>query len=66
MNVLEAGNRRIATAAAYGNEEAVGKAIKKSGCVAEDLFSTTQLWLSDTGCEKTKKAFKTSMSANVI
>lgn len=61
VNAIEAGYRLIDTAAAYGNEEAVGNAIKKSGIAREDLFITTKLWVSDTGYEKTKKAFKTSL-----
>lgn len=61
LNALEAGYRLIDTAAAYGNEEAVGKAIKKSKIPREDLFVTTKLWVSDTGYEKTKKAFETSL-----
>jgi diketogulonate reductase-like aldo/keto reductase len=61
LNAIEAGYRLIDTAAAYGNEEAVGKAIKNSGVAREDLFITTKLWVSDTGYEKTKKAFETSL-----
>lgn len=41
---LEAGYRHIDTAAAYGNEESVGRAIKDSGINREDLFVTTKLW----------------------
>jgi 2,5-diketo-D-gluconate reductase A len=61
LNAIEAGYRLIDTAAAYGNEEAVGKAIKKSGVKREDLFITTKVWVSDAGYEKTKKAFETSL-----
>ncbi|REG98008.1 aldo/keto reductase [Flavobacterium aquicola] len=61
LNAIESGYRLIDTAAAYGNEEAVGAAIKKSGVPREDLFITTKLWVSDTGYEKTKKAFQTSL-----
>ncbi|KFF04121.1 aldo/keto reductase [Flavobacterium reichenbachii] len=61
INAIEAGYRLIDTAAAYGNEEAVGRAIKKSGIKREELFVTTKLWVSDTGFEKTKKAFETSL-----
>ncbi|MFC4653300.1 aldo/keto reductase [Lactococcus nasutitermitis] len=41
---LEAGYRHIDTAAAYHNEESVGKAIKDSGIPREELFITTKLW----------------------
>lgn len=58
---LEVGYRSIDTAAAYGNEEAVGKAIKLSGIPREELFVTTKLWVSDQGYENTKLAFETSL-----
>ncbi len=58
---IRAGYRLIDTAAAYQNEEAVGKAIKKSGVPREDIFVTTKLWIQDAGCESTKKAFERSL-----
>ncbi len=58
---INSGYRLIDTAAAYGNEEAVGKAIKRSGVAREELFITTKLWIQDTGYESTKKAFERSM-----
>ena len=61
LNALETGYRLIDTAAAYLNEEAVGKAIKKSGFPREELFITTKLWVQDTGYDKTKKAFEKSL-----
>ncbi len=60
-DAIEAGYRSIDTAAAYGNEEAVGRAIKCSGVPREDLFITTKLWISDAGYDKAKKAFEASM-----
>lgn len=48
-------------AASYGNEEAVGKAIKRSGVPREELFVTTKLWISDAGDERTGPAFKRSL-----
>lgn len=60
-NAIETGYRSIDTAAAYGNEEAVGRAIKRSGVPREDLFITTKLWISDAGYDKAKKAFEASM-----
>lgn len=45
---LEAGYRHIDTAAVYGNEDSVGKAIKDSGIAREELFVTTKLWLGAT------------------
>lgn len=42
-------------------QEAVGRAIKRSGVPKEELFITTKLWVQDTGYEKTKKAFERSL-----
>lgn len=41
---LEVGYRHIDTAAIYGNEEGVGRAIAESGIAREDLWVTTKLW----------------------
>ena len=59
---IETGYRLIDTAATYLNEEAVGRAIKKSSVKREDLFITTKLWVQDAGYENTKKAFETSLN----
>lgn len=61
LDAIAAGYRLIDTAAAYGNEEAVGQAIKKSAVPREDLFITTKLWIQSDGYEGTKKAFDASM-----
>jgi len=61
VDAIEAGYRLIDTAASYMNEEAVGKAIKRSGIAREELFITTKLWVSDTGYENTIKAFNKSL-----
>ncbi len=61
VEAIGAGYRLIDTAAAYGNEAAVGNAIKRSGVAREELFVTTKLWIQDTGYEKTKQAFDRSM-----
>ena len=58
---IQAGYRLIDTAAAYGNEEAVGKAIKRSGVAREELFVTTKLWIQDAGEGSTRKAFERSL-----
>src|ERR671933_623402 len=58
---LHTGYRLIDTAAAYGNEEAVGNAIKRSGVPREELFVTTKLWIQDAGDERTRKAFERSL-----
>ncbi|WP_221391391.1 aldo/keto reductase [Dyadobacter sp. NIV53] len=61
LDAIETGYRLIDTAASYGNEEAVGTAIKKSGQPREDLFITTKLWIQSNGYEDTKRAFEASM-----
>ncbi|GIK71267.1 MAG: 2,5-diketo-D-gluconic acid reductase [Chloroflexota bacterium] len=61
LDALEVGYRLIDTAASYGNEAAVGAAIKGSGVPREEIFVTTKLWIQDTGYEKTKRAFERSM-----
>jgi 2,5-diketo-D-gluconate reductase A len=58
---IRTGYRLIDTAAAYGNEEAVGKAIKRGGVPREEMFVTTKLWIQDAGYESAKKAFERSL-----
>ena len=60
-DAIKSGYRLIDTAAAYMNEEAVGRAIAKSGVPREELFVVTKLWVQDAGYEKAKKAFETSL-----
>jgi 2,5-diketo-D-gluconate reductase A len=60
-DAISTGYRLIDTAASYGNEEAVGKAIKRSGVARADLFVTTKLWIQDAGDERAKQAFERSM-----
>jgi 2,5-diketo-D-gluconate reductase A len=61
-DAIETGYRLIDTASSYGNEEAVGNAIKKSGVPREELFITTKLWIQDAGYENTLKAFEKSLN----
>ena len=61
FDAISTGYRLIDTAASYGNEEAVGKAIKQSGVAREDLFITTKLWIQSNGYEGTKRAFEKSL-----
>jgi 2,5-diketo-D-gluconate reductase A len=60
-HAIQTGYRLIDTAAAYMNEDAVGKAIKRSGVPREDIFVTTKLWIQDAGYENTKRAFEKSL-----
>ncbi|MCK2216071.1 aldo/keto reductase [Actinomadura sp. ATCC 31491] len=57
---LEAGYRHIDTAAAYGNEEGVGRAVRDSGLPREKVFVTTKLWNGDHG--RAEQAFDESLS----
>ncbi|MBX6360176.1 MAG: aldo/keto reductase [Acidobacterium ailaaui] len=61
IEAIEAGYRLIDTAQSYGNEEAVGRAIKASGIPREELFITTKLWIQKNGYEGTKQAFERSL-----
>src|SRR5215207_6309859 len=58
---LEAGYRHIDTAAAYGNEEGVGRAIAASGLARDEVFVTTKLWNGDHGHETALRAFDQSL-----
>ena len=55
---LEAGYRLIDTAAAYGNEAAVGRAIASSGVPREELFVTTKLATEDQGFQSSQDALQ--------
>jgi 2,5-diketo-D-gluconate reductase A len=61
VDAIETGYRLIDTAQSYGNEEAVGKAIKRTSVNREDLFITTKLWIQSNGYDGTKKAFENSL-----
>ena len=58
---LEAGYRLIDTAAAYGNEAAVGRAIAASGIPRAEVFVTTKLATEDQGFQSSQDAFKASL-----
>ena len=60
-NAIEAGYRLIDTASSYQNEEAVGRAIRRSGVAREELFITTKAYIQQMGYEKTKEAFEESL-----
>lgn len=57
---LGAGYRLIDTASVYGNEAAIGKAVRDSGLSREDLFLTTKVWNTDHGYTETLRAFDAS------
>lgn len=60
-DALELGYRHIDTAAIYGNEEGVGRAIAKSGIPRDDLFITTKLWNADQGTQSAFDAIDLSL-----
>lgn len=62
LAAFEAGYRHIDTAALYGNEEGVGRAIKASGIPRDELFITTKVWNTDQGRDKTIAAMEASLA----
>jgi 2,5-diketo-D-gluconate reductase A len=60
-DAISLGYRLLDTATIYGNEETVGAGIKLSGIKREELFVTSKLWVDDSGYEKTKLAFETTL-----
>lgn len=61
LTALKTGYRLIDTAQAYGNEKAVGDAIKESGIPREEIFITTKLWIQDFSCDGAVKATELSL-----
>lgn len=61
LDAIEAGYRHFDTAAFYNTEEALGKAIKKSGIPREEFFVTTKVWKTCMGYEESKKSFEESL-----
>ena len=61
LDAIEAGYRLFDTAAFYNTEEALGKAIKKSGIPREEFFITTKVWKTCMGYEGAKKSFEESL-----
>ncbi|GHH86121.1 oxidoreductase [Streptomyces sulfonofaciens] len=62
LSALEAGYRSIDTAAIYGNEAGVGRALAESGLPREELFLTTKLWNADQGYDSALRAFDASLA----
>ena len=61
LDAIETGYRLLDTAASYGNEAAVGNAIRKSGVARDELFITTKLWVQDASYDGAKQAFERSL-----
>src|SRR5437763_16364673 len=61
LDAIKTGYRLLDTAASYGNEAAVGNAIRKSGVARDELFVTTKLWVQDASYDGGKQAFERSL-----
>lgn len=60
-DALQAGYRLIDTATSYGNEEAVGRAIRRSGVPRSEIFVTSKVWVKDVNYDGTKAAYQRSL-----
>ncbi|MGA5870156.1 aldo/keto reductase [Streptomyces cinereoruber] len=61
-HALDAGYRSVDTAAVYGNEAGVGRALAASGIARDELYVTTKLWNADQGYDTTLRAFDDSLA----
>ena len=61
LDALEAGYRLIDTASLYGNEDTVGRAVRESALLREEIFITSKIWNTDQGYDSTLRAFDASM-----
>jgi 2,5-diketo-D-gluconate reductase A len=61
-DAIDVGYRLLDTATSYGNEEAVGNAIRNHGIDRSELFVTTKLWIEDASYEGAKAAFERSLN----
>ena len=61
LDAIHTGYRAIDTAQSYGNEEAVGSAVKKCGVPRAELFLTTKVWISNASYEKAKASIEKSL-----
>ena len=60
-DAISVGYRAIDTAQSYGNEEAVGNAIRKCGVPRDELFVATKVWISNAGYEKARASIDASL-----
>ena len=61
LDALQTGYRLIDTAACYGNEAAVGRAIAKSGVPRREIFISSKVWIQDSGYDKTMASFQKTL-----
>ncbi len=62
LEAIDVGYRRLDTAALYGNEEAVGRAVREAAVPREELFVTSKVWKDDNGYDSTLRAFDQSQA----
>src|SRR5919199_2215778 len=62
-DALAAGYRHVDTAAAYGNEEEVGRGIARSGVDRDEVWVTTKVWIDDFPPERLRKSAERSLRA---
>ncbi len=62
IDAVQVGYRLIDTATSYGNEQAVGRAIKRCGISRDQLFVTSKLWVEDASYERARLAIDKSLS----
>ena len=61
LDAIGVGYRAIDTAQSYGNEAAVGDAVRKCGVPRAELFLTTKIWISNAGYEKARASIDKSL-----
>lgn len=61
QDAISVGYRAIDTAQSYGNEEEVGKAVRRSGVSRSELFLTTKVWITNGGYENAKASLRESL-----
>ena len=61
LTALDTGYRLFDTAACYGNEQAVGAALKQSGVARNDVFLCSKVWIQDAGYEATFTSFSKTL-----
>ena len=62
QTALKAGYRMIDTAACYGNERAVGEAVRESGVAREKIYLVSKVWIQDAGYDKTMASFEKTLA----
>ncbi len=61
LEALRAGYRLVDTAACYGNERAVGAALRESGVPRDEVFLVSKVWIQDAGYERTRASFERTL-----